>query len=425
MVKLGERKTATENKAIERLPSPAKAYIPLTQHLGKACVPLVGVGDAVLLGQKIAAVEAHVYAPIHASISGKVTAIQEWPHPVLGSAKAIVIDGDGLDKTQSARTAITQNAIEKLTPQQIRNIVFEAGIVGMGGASFPTHIKLNPPKPVDTLIINGAECEPYLTGDYRLMVEETGEILKGIALVVKCLGAKSVYIAIEDNKPEAVKAFEALCDKHYTVRVLKSMYPQGGEKQLIKNVLGKEVPRGKLPFDVGVVVHNVATVFAVYDAVYNNKPLYERVLTVTGSPLSNPQNLLVRIGTPIRDLINFCGPLKDDIAKIIIGGPMMGIAQFTDQAPVIKSTTGIILFDAQEARIPDEEFCIRCGACVRECPVNLMPCLINLASQKGMWTQAKEYGAMDCIECGLCNYICPANRRLVHSIKRAKMELAR
>jgi len=438
MVRLGEHKHQTENKAIERMPLPAKAYIPLSQHLGKVCSPLVKAGDSVVAGQKIASIDAHVYAPIHASISGKVSAIQDWPHPVLGRCKAIVIENEGQDRSP-VTSHQSPEEISNLTAEQIRNIVQDAGIVGMGGASFPAHIKLNPPKPVDTLIINGAECEPYLTADYRLMVEKTEEIIKGIELVRRCLGVKQVYIAIEDNKPEAIEVFESVSGERLAVSgrtphtahrtsivvVLKSQYPQGGEKQLIKNILGREVPRGKLPFDIGVVVHNVGTVFAIYEAVYKNKPLYERVVTVTGSCLSNPKNLLVRIGTPIRELIDFCGPLKEGPGKIIFGGPMMGIAQFGDEVPVIKSTSGVILFSKEEAGGLREEFCIRCGACVRGCPVSLMPCLINLAAEKGLWPQAKDYGAADCIECGICNYVCPANRMLVQSIKRAKLEVMR
>jgi len=402
------------------MPSPSCAYIPLSQHLGKICSPQLKLGDTVLVGQKIAEAQAQVYAPIHASVSGKVISIQDWPHPVLGRCEAIVIENDGLDKSQASGFRL-QAEIDKLTPAQIRNLVFKAGIVGMGGASFPTHIKLNPPKPVDTLIINGAECEPYLTADYRLMVERTKEILSGVELAARCLGVKKVYIAIEDNKPEAIKQF-MVHGSWFMLKVLKSQYPQGGEKQLIKNTLGKEVPQGRLPFDIGVVVHNVATCFAVYEAVHFNKPLYERVVTVTGSCLANPKNVLTRIGTPIKELIDFCGPLKEEPAKIIIGGPMMGIAQFSAEVPVIKSTTGIILFNKEETEDLKEQFCIRCGACIRECPVGLMPCLINLASEKGMWREAKTYGATDCIECGLCSYLCPANRNLVQSIKRAKLE---
>lgn len=407
------------------MPLPAKAYIPLSQHLGKISIPEVKAGEGVLTGQRIAGVAGHVSAFIHSSVSGKVAGLEEWPHPILGRCRAIIIENDGQDKSQIPNPR-SQIEIDRLTPEQVRNIVFEAGIVGMGGASFPTHIKLNPPKPVDTLVINGAECEPYLTGDYRLMVEKTKEILQGVAIVEKCLGVKNVVIAIEDNKPEAIKAFsQELRAESYELRVLKSLYPQGGEKQLIRNALGKEVPQGKLPFDIGVVVHNVGTVYAIYEAVYLGKPLYERVVTVTGTCLTNPKNLLVRIGTPLKELIAYCGPLKEDPEKIIIGGPMMGMAQYTTDVPVIKSTTGVVLLNKKEALVQEEEFCIRCGACVRACPAGLMPCLINLASEKELWAQAKAYNCLDCIECGLCNYVCPANRILTQSIKRAKQEASK
>jgi Na+-translocating ferredoxin:NAD+ oxidoreductase subunit C len=423
MVKLEEHKDYTADKPIEKFKIPSRVYIPLIQHLGKACLPEVKQGDVVLAGQRIAGVQAHVWAPIHASISGTVSAIQDWPHPVLGRAKAIVIDGDGLDKTAASRSRSAQE-VAGLSADQIRKIILEAGIVGMGGASFPTHIKLTPPKPVDTLIVNGAECEPFLTADFRLMVEKTDQIIAGIEVVARCLGVKKTYIAIEDNKPEAIEAFNRKA-AHFSVRVLKSQYPQGGEKQLIESVLKQEVPQGKLPFDVGVVVHNVATILAMYEAVYLDKSLYERVVTVTGSSLTHPRNLLVRIGTPIKELIDYCGPLKEEPAKIIIGGPMMGIAQFTDMVPVIKSTNGVLVFTKNQAQMGIEDVCIRCGACVRNCPAGLMPCLINLASGKALWPEAKVYGALDCIECGSCNYVCPANRSMVQSIKRAKLELSK
>jgi electron transport complex protein RnfC len=426
MFKIKEHKQLSEHKTIISAPLPKIVYLPLSQHLGQICSPEVTIGDVVSLGQRIASAQAKIFSPIHASVSGKVTAIQDWPHPVLGRCKAIVIENDGKDSFQPSVFSRQQEELDRLTPEQIRAIVFEAGIVGMGGATFPTHIKLNSPKPVDTLIINGAECEPYLTGDSRLMIEKTEEIIKGIALLKQCLGVQKIYIAIEDNKPEAISAFSLQPSAFsFQLIVLKSAYPQGGEKQLIKNILEKEVPSGKLPFDIGVVVHNVATVYAVYEAVYKNKPLYERVVTVTGSCLTNPQNLLVRLGTPIKELIDFCGPLKEEPAKIIIGGPMMGIAQYTADVPVIKSSGGVVLLNKKEARQQEEESCIRCGACVRECPAGLMPCLINLASEKEMWDEAKAYKAADCIECGLCNYLCPAKRKLTQSIKRAKLELSR
>lgn len=422
MVRLAENKYHSEDKATQRLPLPDKVFISLIQHLGKVCHPQVKVGDTVALGQKIASIEAHVYSPIHATISGKVSAILDCPHPVLGRAKAIVIESDGQDD-QSAFVPRDRQEIDRISLPDLRKIVLEAGIVGMGGASFPTHIKLNPPKPVDTLIINGAECEPYLTSDARLMFEKAEQIYLGMILVARCLGAKNIYIGIEDNKPQAIKIFSEFSG--IKVKVLKSDYPQGGEKQLIKSVLGQEIPRGKLPFDIGVVVQNVSTIYAIYEAVYWNKPLIERIVTVTGNCIQNPQNLLVRFGTPINKLIEFCGPLISEPEKIIIGGPMMGIAQYTDEVPVIKSSNGVLLLDKSAVKVLEEDPCIRCAACVRNCPVGLMPCQINLASERLLWDLTKAYGAADCIECGVCNYVCPANRRLLQTIKRAKLEGAK
>jgi electron transport complex protein RnfC len=425
MARLEENKFYTEGKLIVTLPLPAKVYIPVIQHLGKPCDKLeVKPGDIVLKGQVIAVSEAKVFSPVHSSLSGKVIAVQDWPHPVLGKAKTVVIESDGQDK-HFATSHRSEEEIKKLSAQQIREIVFKAGIVGMGGASFPTHIKLNPPKPVTALIVNIAECEPYLTGDSQLTIEKTREILLGAELVARTLSAKEVFIAIEDNKPRAIEALKSALGRDQTAKltVLKSQYPQGGEKQLVKSVLGKEVPQGKLPFDVGVNVQNVSTVYAIYEAVYKNKPLYERVVTVTGGIFTNPNNILCRIGTPIKELIDFCGPLKDEPAKIIVGGPMMGIAQFTDLAPVIKSTTGVIVLDKKESRVKEEDFCIRCGSCVRACSMGLLPCLMNQAAEKNLWQQAKDYGALDCMECGLCSYACPSNRKIVQSIRRAKLEL--
>ncbi len=424
MVRLKEQKGQTELRTIERLAPPQRAYVPLVQHLGKPCVAEVKAGDAVLRGQRIASVEAHVTSPVHAPISGKVAGIVDWPHPVSGRCKAVAIDSDGHDQAGpvlSKRRSAQEAA--RLSPDEIRTAVFDAGIVGMGGAGFPTHIKLTPPKPVDTLIINGAECEPFVTADDRLMLEKASEIAQGIAVLKACLGVKNVYCAIEDNKPEAIKALQALAGP-FTVKVLAAEYPQGGEKQLIKGILGREVARGKLPFDCGVVVHNVATTYAVYEAVYLHKPLYERVVTVAGSILSRPSNLLVRIGTPIKELIDYCGVAAQP-AKVVIGGPMMGIAQYTTDVPVIKTTNAVILMTEEEASQAQEIQCIRCGACIRACPVGLMPCMINLAAMKELWEETNRYGSADCIECGCCNFVCPANRTMVQSIRRAKMEQAR
>ncbi|MFA6383963.1 MAG: electron transport complex subunit RsxC [Candidatus Omnitrophota bacterium] len=427
MVRIAEYKFYTEHKRIETLPPPAIVYIPIIQHLGKPCdIFDIKPGDQVSVGQRLAIAASQPFAPIHSSVSGKVTAIQNWPHPAAGTCKTIVIENDSLDSPVRAPAGLMSGEeAGNLTAKHIRDLVFEAGIVGMGGASFPTHIKLQPPKPVSTLIINIAECEPYLTGDSQLTVEKTDQIVAGIGLVGNCFPhLKKTIIAIEDNKPAAIKALEkATAGTPLIIGVLKAQYPQGGEKQLIKKLLGVEVPRAKLPFDVGVSVQNVSTVFAIYEAVYARKPLYERVVTVTGSCLTDPKNLLCRIGTPIKELIKYCGPVKETPAKIIIGGPMMGLAQYTDDAPVIKSTTGVILMNKREARAIEETPCIRCGGCVRECSMGLMPCLINQAAGKGFWQQAKDHGALDCLECGLCNYVCPAHRSIVQSIKRAKLEI--
>jgi len=421
MVRIKENKHLTENKAIEVLPAPAKVFIPLIQHLGKICNPEVKVGDQVKLGQRIGSIDARVYAPVHASISGKVAGLQDYAHPVLGRARAVIIEKDDQSQDWLIKPK-SQEEADSLDVEKIRKIILEAGIVGMGGASFPTHIKLNPAKPVDTLIINAAECEPYLSCDYRLIIEKTRELFSGIKLAAKCLGVKNIYIGIEENKPEAIKKLTSFQSLGFSVKALKSDYPQGGEKQLIENILGKQIPRGKLPFDIGAVVQNIATIYAIYEAVYKDKPLYERVVTVAGSCIQNPKNLLVRLGTPLRDLIQFCSPSGEAPAKIIAGGPMMGIAQFNDEAPVIKSTNGVLLLNKQESKVLEEDVCIRCGACVRGCPAGLMPCSINLAAERKLWNITKDLGALDCIECGVCSYVCPANRRLVQSIKRAKLE---
>lgn len=426
MVRITEFKFYTEHKSIETLPAPDISVVPVIQHIGKPCdLSEKQPGQPVSMGEKIAVAAGQPFAPIHSPVSGEIAGIENKPHPVLGSCKAFIIKNDGKDAACGKIQARTDEQIKTMPAELIRAVVFDAGIVGMGGASFPTHIKLAPPKPVETLIINIAECEPYLTGDSQLTAERTPEVIKGIGLVARCFSSlKRTIIAIEDNKPAAIgKLRETIRGTGYDLAVLKSGYPQGGEKQLIKAILKKEVPRGKLPYDVGVNVQNVSTVFAVYEAVYLGKPLYERVVTVTGSCLESPKNLLCRIGTPIKNLINACGPFKESPAKIIVGGPMMGIAQYSADAPVIKSTTGVILLNEKEARICQESACIRCGECVRSCSMGLMPCLINQAAEKGFWQAAKDYGAMDCLECGACNYVCPGKRKIVQSIKRAKMEL--
>lgn len=424
MLKLAEEKELTGGSSIRPLKPPAKVIIPLVQHLGKPVHPVVKAGDLVKTGQLIGSLEDKaIYAPVHSSVSGKVIAIDELAHPGLGRARAVVIGSDGLDQKIDFK-ANSEGVIEQLPPHDIRKLIFDAGVVGMGGAGFPTHIKLSPPKPVDSFILNGAECEPYLTCDNRLMLEKTGEIIQGIGLALKCLGVKQAYIAIEDNKPEAIRAFEKVArTTKYEIRILKSAYPQGGERQLIKAVLGREVPAGKYPFDVGAVVNNAATIYAMYEAVYLGKPLYERVITISGDCLENPGNYLARIGTSIQDLINECGPFKKEPERIVFGGPMMGVAQYSLDTPVIKTTSGALFLSEKEAKAAQDAFCLRCGRCVEACPLGFMPCMIALAVEKGKWDLAKTYGALECMECGSCSYVCPQRRNIVQQIKYAKARI--
>lgn len=424
-VKLEEHKERTEHKQIVASALPGKVYIPLLQHLGKPLdIIKVKAGDIVKRGQLLATSDKGLFSPIHASISGVVKSIQDHPHPVSGFCRAVVIEGDGLDEPCPEMIARSAEEVDALSVDELRRIVFEAGIVGLGGATFPTHVKLTPSKSIDTFILNGAECEPYLTTDDRLMIERSDDLVKGMKLVMKMVKPSNCIIAIEDNKPEALCSMRQkalLFD--WPIKVLKSAYPQGGEKQIIQSCLGREVPSGKLPFDIGVLVQNVATVIAIYEAVYLRKPLYERVVTVTGPCLGDPKNILARIGTPIKDLIAQCGDLLKDPKKIIMGGPMMGIAQYTLDGPVIKGTSGIILLDQTEEKNFDESFCVRCGQCVENCPVGLNPSMLSLSLAKDRLDLAEEYGLMDCIECGLCAYLCPANRNIVQAVKAAKVKL--
>ena len=426
MIRLEEHKHETEDKAIETAPVPASVVIPLLQHLGKPLDVLkVKVGDAVKRGQCLATSDKGVFAPIHASISGKVSAIASQAHPLSGTCRAVVIEGDGQDAACAEMRQRSAEAVDALSAEELRRIIFEAGIVGLGGATFPTHIKLKPPHPIEYLVLNGAECEPYLTADYRLMVEKTDAIVEGVRLVLKILNPKKCLIAIEDNKPEAIRLFrERSAAFKGQVMVLKTAYPQGGEKQVIKSCLKREVPSGKLPFDIGVVVHNVGTVYAIYEAVRLGKPLYERVVTVAGPCVANPKNLLVRLGTRVRELAEACGPLVKEPKKIVMGGPMMGVAQSTMDGPVIKATNGVLFFDEARPR-EEEKICIRCGECVQNCPVGLNPSMIVSAIEKDKLDLAEAYGIMDCIECGLCAWGCPGQRNIVQAIKTAKARIQR
>ncbi|MEO0246811.1 MAG: electron transport complex subunit RsxC [candidate division WOR-3 bacterium] len=419
----------TTDKPIESIPMPATLFVPLCQHAGKPAKPVVKRGDEVKKGQLIAEADGFISANVHAPTSGRIKTIVDHPHPVLlTSVSTIVIEADGKDEwIEEPRE---RENWKDLTPEEIVSAVKNAGIVGLGGAAFPTHVKLSPPKekPIDTVIINGAECEPFLTADDRILQEKAAEVLWGAYLIKRAVQAKRVYIAIEDNKPQAIhKVKEYIGDfEDFELKIVKTKYPEGAEKQLIKALTGKEVPRGGLPMDVGCLVQNVQTALAIYEAVRFGKPLIERVLTLSGDSAKGAGNYLVRIGTRFMDVIEFTGGMGDDVVKVINGGPMMGIAQYTLDVPVIKGTSGILLFSEKLAKEFKEYNCIRCSKCVDVCPMGLLPLMLVDYIKAKRFTVAKEkYGLLDCIECGSCAFVCPSKINHVQWIKYGKQELRR
>ena len=422
-------KHRTEHNPIRKASDPVSVVIPLHQHTGAPCEPLVKKGDRVLVGQKIGDSKAAVSAPVHASVSGTVTAVEPKAQPVLcRDVLSVVIESDGLFEVDPQ--VKPAGDLDSLDSGRLRQLIREAGIVGLGGAAFPTSVKVSPPpaKPIDVFLLNGAECEPYLTADHRLMLEEPDLVVYGMRALMKAVGVDKGIVCIEDNKPDAVEAMSrAIADfPNLKVVVVKTKYPQGGEKQLIKAVLGREVPPPPgLPMDVGVVVNNVGTAAAVATALRTGMPLVERVLTVTGSIVKEPANLRARLGTTFEDLINQCGGLTGEPAKIIAGGPMMGIAQYTTAGPVVKGTSGILVLSRDEANLEEQSNCIRCGSCVRACPMFLMPLYIKMYAEASRWDLVERYSPTACIECGSCAYECPARLPLVQWIKISKAELAR
>ncbi len=418
----------TKDKAFVRMSPPSIAVIPLSQHIGAPNTPTVKVGDYVKIGQVIGTSTGFVSAPVHATVSGEVIAIEARPHPLGKNVQAVVIKNDFKDewfKEPESRN------LDDLSKEEILKLIREYGIVGMGGATFPTAVKLSPPKGkvIETLIANGAECEPYLTTDYRTMLEFTDDVIDGFLVEMKVTGAKRGFIAVEDNKSDAAEKL----DKHIKERgirnvevvLVKTKYPQGGEKQLIKAVTGREVPAGGLPLDVGVVVQNVGTLKAISDAILKGKPLIERGTTVSGTAIKNPGNYIIRIGTPVRDVIQNAGGLTKKLRKLIFGGPMMGLAQSTVDVPVIKGTSGILFFgdEALEMAPQEESPCIRCSRCVDHCPIGLMPLLIDHAWRRKDLKEAEALNATDCIECGTCSYVCPSKRHLTENIRLAKQAI--
>ena len=414
----------TRDVAIEYLPLPKQLIVPVNQHLGSPAIPVVKIGDQVKKGQLIAESSAFISANIHAPTSGKVTKIQPHTHTNGHYSLSIYIETDEAETWVEGLNTPEIN-YKELSKEEIITRIKNAGVVGMGGAGFPTHVKLSPPKgkKIDTIILNGAECEPYLTSDHRLMLERPADILKGLDIISRLFekGTK-VYIGIENNKPESIKMMrEYAKDYNFEVAELKTKYPQGGEKQLINAINGRVLGPGQLPFDVGCLVHNIATAFAVYEAVVKNKPLIERVVTISGMQIKNKKNLQMLVGTQIKDIVDFCGGmLSENINQVIAGGPMMGKAQYSLDTSIIKTTSGLLFIDNKELDSFKERPCIRCGRCVEACPIGEKPWILVDLAQRQHVENLPNYGLEQCIECGSCAFVCPAKREIVHWIKYAK-----
>ncbi len=407
-----------------RAVAPSLVVIPMGMHLGAPSRPCVAPGDPVKLGQRIAEPVGPLGLPVHASVSGQVVAVEERQQLRAAPELCVVIQTDMLDEWVPLTPVGGADTAE---PEQIILAVKEAGICGMGGASIPTHEKMQvpPDKRVDTVILNGAECEPYLTADHRAMLERPERIADGLRLIMRATGVTRGVVAIEDNKPDAIAAMQRAVASvpGAEVLALKTKYPQGGEKQLIEVVTGRQVPRGKLPADAGALVFNVSTAAAVADAVTLGRPLIERVTTVTGC-VNEPSNLLLRVGTTYAEALAACGGVKADAAKLFAGGPMTGLCAPDDSVSITKATNGIVVFDKAQAAAFEEGPCIRCGRCVDACPLHLMPYQLKYDCEAGALERAKEHGVLDCVACGACAYACPARRHLTAAFKAAKEELA-
>lgn len=416
---------------LREAPLPHVAVVPLSQNMGAPNKPVVKKGDKVEEGQLIGESDSFISSPVHAPVSGKVLDVKKAFHPTLGPVPAVYIERD---QSKDPKKYAEQD-VESLSREDLIAKVKDAGIVGMGGAAFPTHVKLSVPKgkKIETLIINGAECEPYLTCDHVVMTRRTEGILKGIEIIAKILDPKNIFIAIEDNKKAAYFAFkkkikESAHKDIAKIRVvsLKTKYPQGGEKQLINAISRREVPPGKLPLDIGFMVQNVGTVYAIYEAVYFNKPLIERIVTISGDCMNRPGNYLIRVGATIKDIVDSYGiELCAEPKKIIAGGPMMGFAQPTMDVPILKSTSGVLFLSEKIAKTFEETQCIKCGKCVDVCPVNLVPTDIMKHIKKDYWDNMDMLNITDCMECGSCAYTCPARIPLVQYIKEGKEEAAK
>ena len=418
-----ESKSLTSDKPIKTLGLPDVVILPLQQHIGAPLEISVEPGEKVKVGSIVAKPTGFVSVPLHSSISGEVKSVSDQMHPTGVRMQAVTIERDGEDTWEELKA--DSRPYRELSADELKQRIQDAGIVGLGGAGFPTHVKLSPPegKTIDTFILNGSECEPYLTADHRQMIERTEELVEGVRMIVRILGNQRTVIAIERNKPDAIEALENLCGKEedgFEVVGLKTKYPQGGEKQLIEALTGREVPSGGLPMDVGCLVQNVSTVLAVYDAVTGSRPLVEKVVTLTGSAVKNPGNYLVRVGTPVEEVIKQVeGEVPENLGKVIMGGPMMGIALPSLDVPVLKGTNGLVLLADPVPEVFHQP-CIRCGSCVDVCPTRLVPCELAVFAENEHWGKCREYFVKDCIECGSCSYTCPAGRNLVQLIRYGK-----
>jgi len=417
-----DKKTLSANSSITETRPPKIVVIPLSQHAGAPCKPVVSIGQEVKKGEMIGEPGGFVSAPVHASVSGKVVAIGEFMNAMGRMVNSVVIENN---KKEEWTTLKDNPDYLNLSADELKEKIKAAGIVGLGGAAFPAAVKLSPPKekPIDAVVINGAECEPYLTADYRLMLEKPKEIVEGLKILMKVLGVKKGYVGIENNKPDAVSKMKeaAQGESNIEILALEVKYPQGAEKMLIKAILGRAVPARGLPMDVGVVVQNVGTALAMYEASRFGKPLIERVVTVTGEGIKEPRNLMVRIGTKVSDLVEECGGFKTEVAKVIAGGPMMGFALSSLDVPVTKGTSGILVLP-EEGVMHAEDYgpCIRCGRCIDVCPMGLMPSMLSVLSEKGHYEETKEYNLFDCFECGSCAFVCPSKRPIVQLVRLAK-----
>jgi Na+-translocating ferredoxin:NAD+ oxidoreductase subunit C len=422
-----ERKDLTARLPIRRMPFPDEVVLPLRQHAGKPARPLVARGDRVERGDKIAAADGYISVPMHASAAGVVTGIDWWPHPDGSVAEAVRIKVDRFS-VQMPRPRLVPRW-ETLAGAEVAKAVQEAGVVGLGGAAFPAHVKMVPPKDVriESLILNGAECEPYLTSDHRVMVEHPERVHYGARIMMAALGVKRALIGIESNKPDAVEALQATipADLDITVMALKVKYPQGAEKMLIKALTGREVPSGRLPAHVGTVVQNVGTVAAIAEVFETGLPLVERIVTVTGGGVRRPSNLVVPVGTKLRDVIEFCGGFTTESAQIIFGGPMMGMVQADLDTPILKGTSGVVVLTGNEAAVRQSQPCIKCGRCLDACPVFLMPQQLGSLAQLGRYEEMEEWNLSDCMLCGSCSYVCPSHIPLSQMFALSKAALRR